>query len=173
MDPLVAIRCRDAVRVEIGRDGIARCAASFDAALDVRARHLSLRACLRPIDLGLHAGVPAGSIQHRRRKPLPQHLWPTAFARAAGAPAPPRVSEEEALRASGPDAVYLGALRTRKPGASLSSVRARSSGFRSKIGLMSVGIDERMNLAGQPALTGPLTVFCSERCRHRAEGRGQ
>src|SRR6516164_4731181 len=31
-------------------------------------------------------------------KPSPQHLWLTAFARAAGAPAPPRVSEEEALR---------------------------------------------------------------------------
>ena len=31
--------------------------------------------------------------------------WLTAFARVAGAPAPPRVSEEEALRASGPDAV--------------------------------------------------------------------
>jgi nucleoside-diphosphate-sugar epimerase len=38
--------------------------------------------------------------------PLPQHLWLTAFARTAGAPAPPRVSEEVALRASGPDAVY-------------------------------------------------------------------
>jgi nucleoside-diphosphate-sugar epimerase len=38
--------------------------------------------------------------------PSPQHLWLTAFARAAGAPAPPRVSKEEALRASGPDAVY-------------------------------------------------------------------
>jgi len=29
-----------------------------------------------------------------------------AFARAAGAPAPPSVSEEEALRTLGPDAVY-------------------------------------------------------------------
>jgi nucleoside-diphosphate-sugar epimerase len=38
--------------------------------------------------------------------PSPQHVWLTAFARAAGAPAPPRVSEEEALRTSGPDAVY-------------------------------------------------------------------
>jgi nucleoside-diphosphate-sugar epimerase len=37
--------------------------------------------------------------------PSPQYLWLTAFARAAGAPPPPRVSEEEALRASGPDAV--------------------------------------------------------------------
>jgi 2-alkyl-3-oxoalkanoate reductase len=38
--------------------------------------------------------------------PSPQHLWLMAFTRAAGAPVPPRVSEEEALRASGPDAVY-------------------------------------------------------------------
>src|SRR5262252_7859709 len=47
--------------------------------------------------------------------PSPQHLWLTAFARAAGAPVPPRVSEEEALRASGPDAVYYA---TRLRGAS-------------------------------------------------------
>jgi nucleoside-diphosphate-sugar epimerase len=38
--------------------------------------------------------------------PSPQHVWLTAFARAAGAPTPLRVSEEEALRASGADAVY-------------------------------------------------------------------
>ena len=47
--------------------------------------------------------------------PSPQHLWLTAFARAAGAPAPPRVSEEEALRASAPSAVYYA---TRLRGAS-------------------------------------------------------
>jgi|SRR5437016_1623865 len=47
--------------------------------------------------------------------PSPQHLWLTAFARAAGGPAPPRISEEEALRASGPDAVYYA---TRLRGAS-------------------------------------------------------
>ena len=47
--------------------------------------------------------------------PSPQHVWLTAFARAAGAPAPPRVSEDEALRASGPDAVYYA---TRLRGAS-------------------------------------------------------
>ena len=47
--------------------------------------------------------------------PSPQHLWLTAFARAAGAPAPPRVSEEEAFRASGADAVYYA---TRLRGAS-------------------------------------------------------
>src|SRR5262245_11899512 len=51
--PLAAIRCRDAARVEIGCDGIARCAASLDAALDVRAQRLRLRGRLRPIDLGL------------------------------------------------------------------------------------------------------------------------
>ena len=38
--------------------------------------------------------------------PLPQHVWLAAFARAAGAPALPRVSEKEALRTSGPDTVY-------------------------------------------------------------------
>ena len=47
--------------------------------------------------------------------PSPQHLWLTAFAGAAGAPAPPRVSEEEAFRASGADAVYYA---TRLRGAS-------------------------------------------------------
>jgi nucleoside-diphosphate-sugar epimerase len=47
--------------------------------------------------------------------PSPQHLWLTAFARAAAVPAPPRVSEEEALRATGRDAVYYA---TRLRGAS-------------------------------------------------------
>jgi|SRR6516162_11228111 len=51
--PLAAIRCRDAARVEIGCVGITRCAASLDAALDVRAQRLSPRGRLRPIDLGL------------------------------------------------------------------------------------------------------------------------
>src|SRR6516165_12740001 len=51
--PLAAIRCRDASRVEIGCDGTARCAASLDAALDVRAQRLSPGGRLRPIDLGL------------------------------------------------------------------------------------------------------------------------
>src|SRR5262249_31392987 len=51
--PLATIRCRDAARVEIGCDGTARCAASLDAALDVRAQRLSPRGRLRPIDLGL------------------------------------------------------------------------------------------------------------------------
>jgi nucleoside-diphosphate-sugar epimerase len=52
--------------------------------------------------------------------PSPQHLWLRAFARAAGAPAPPRVSEEEVLRDSGPDAVYYA---TRLRGASNEKAR--------------------------------------------------
>lgn len=52
--------------------------------------------------------------------PSPQNLWLTAFARAVGAPAPPRISEEEALRASGPDAVYYA---TRLRGASNEKAR--------------------------------------------------
>ena len=58
--------------------------------------------------------------------PSPQRVWLAAFARAAGAPAPPHVSEEEALRTSGPDAVYYA---TRLRGAS--NEKARSElGFR-------------------------------------------
>ena len=52
--------------------------------------------------------------------PSPQHVWLAAFARAAGAPAPPHVSEEEALRTSGPDAVYYA---TRLRGASNEKAR--------------------------------------------------
>jgi nucleoside-diphosphate-sugar epimerase len=52
--------------------------------------------------------------------PSPQHLWLTAFARAVGAPAPRPVSEEEALRVSGPDAVYYA---TRLRGASHEKAR--------------------------------------------------
>lgn len=60
--------------------------------------------------------------------PSPQHVWLTAFARAAGAAAPPRISVDEALRAAGPTRCTMrrgfAALRTKKPGANLSSVRA-------------------------------------------------
>jgi nucleoside-diphosphate-sugar epimerase len=49
---------------------------------------------------------PPGAYNIVDGNPSPQHLWLTAFACAVGAAAPPRVSEEEALRASGPDAVY-------------------------------------------------------------------
>jgi len=63
---------------------------------------------------------PPGAYNIVDGNPSPQHLWLTAFARAAGAPAPPRVSEEEALRASGPDAVYYA---TRLRGASHEKAR--------------------------------------------------
>jgi nucleoside-diphosphate-sugar epimerase len=58
---------------------------------------------------------PPGAYNIVDGNPSPLHLWLTAFARAAGAPAPPRVSEDEALRALGPDAVYYA---TRLRGAS-------------------------------------------------------
>uniref|UniRef100_A0A939M380 Uncharacterized protein n=1 Tax=Bradyrhizobium barranii subsp. barranii TaxID=2823807 RepID=A0A939M380_9BRAD len=63
---------------------------------------------------------PPGAYNIVDGNPSPQHLWLTAFARAAGAPAPPRVSEEEALRASGRDAVYYA---TRLRGASNEKAR--------------------------------------------------
>jgi nucleoside-diphosphate-sugar epimerase len=69
---------------------------------------------------------PPGAYNVVDGNPSPQHLWLTAFARAAGAPAPPRVSEEEALRVSGPDAVYYA---TRLRGASNEKAR-RELGFR-------------------------------------------
>jgi nucleoside-diphosphate-sugar epimerase len=65
---------------------------------------------------------PPGAYNIVDGKPSPQHLWLTAFARAAGAPPPPRVSEEEALRASGPDAVYYA---TRLRGASNEKARRK------------------------------------------------
>src|SRR5215468_7090174 len=69
---------------------------------------------------------PPGAYNIVNGHPSPQHVWLTAFARAAGAPTPPRVSEEEALRASGPDAVYYA---TRLRGASHEKAR-RELGFR-------------------------------------------
>jgi nucleoside-diphosphate-sugar epimerase len=63
---------------------------------------------------------PPGAYNIVDGNPSPQHVWLTAFARASGAPAPPRVSEEEALRASGPDAVYYA---TRLRGASHEKAR--------------------------------------------------
>ena len=47
--------------------------------------------------------------------PTPQCLWLPAFARAAGAPVPPHIAEQEALEAFGPDIVYYA---TRLRGAS-------------------------------------------------------
>jgi nucleoside-diphosphate-sugar epimerase len=63
---------------------------------------------------------PPGAYNIVDGNPSPQHVWLTAFARAVGAAAPPRVSEEEALRASGPDAVYYA---TRLRGASHEKAR--------------------------------------------------
>ena len=58
--------------------------------------------------------------------PSPQRVWLAGFARAAGAPAPPRIGEEEARRAFGPDAVYYA---TRLRGASNDKAR-RELGYR-------------------------------------------
>lgn len=58
---------------------------------------------------------PPGSYNVVDGNPSPQYLWLAAFAHAVGAPPPPRVSEDEALRTSGPDAVYYA---TRLRGAS-------------------------------------------------------
>jgi nucleoside-diphosphate-sugar epimerase len=69
---------------------------------------------------------PPGAYNIVDGNPSPQHLWLAAFARAAGAAAPSRVSEEEALRDSGPDAVYYA---TRLRGASNEKAR-RVLGFR-------------------------------------------
>jgi nucleoside-diphosphate-sugar epimerase len=63
---------------------------------------------------------PPGAYNIVDGTPSPQALWLTGFARVVGAPAPPRVSEEEALRASGPDAVYYA---TRLRGASHEKAR--------------------------------------------------
>jgi 2-alkyl-3-oxoalkanoate reductase len=63
---------------------------------------------------------PQGAYNIVDGNPSPQHVWLAAFARAAGAPAPPRISEEEALRASGADEVYYA---TRLRGASNEKAR--------------------------------------------------
>ena len=63
---------------------------------------------------------PPGAYNIVDGTPSPQALWLTGFARVVGAPAPPRVSEEEARRASGPDAVYYA---TRLRGASHEKAR--------------------------------------------------
>ena len=58
--------------------------------------------------------------------PSEQRVWLTAFARYCGAPEPPHVSEEQALQAAGPDAVYYA---TRLRGASNAKAK-RVLGFR-------------------------------------------
>ena len=63
---------------------------------------------------------PPGAYNIVDGNPSPQHLWLTAFARVARASPPPRVSEEEAFRVFGPDAVYYA---TRLRGASNEKAR--------------------------------------------------
>jgi nucleoside-diphosphate-sugar epimerase len=58
---------------------------------------------------------PPGPYNIADADPTPQRIWLPAFARAVGAPAPSRVTEEEALTALGPDTVYYA---TRLRGAS-------------------------------------------------------
>ena len=69
---------------------------------------------------------PPGAYNVVDGSPSPQRVWLSAFARATGAPAPPRLSEEDALRTLGPDAVYYA---TRLRGASNEKAR-RELGFR-------------------------------------------
>lgn len=58
--------------------------------------------------------------------PSEQRVWLTAFAGYCGAPEPPHVSEQQALQAAGPDAVYYA---TRLRGASNAKAK-RELGFR-------------------------------------------
>ena len=60
--------------------------------------------------------------------PSPQRVWLPAFARASGAPEPPRITEREALATSGADSVYYA---TRLRGASNQKAK-RELNFRSR-----------------------------------------
>jgi hypothetical protein len=81
----------------------------------------------RPVPLTADPGV-YNVVDDQR---VAQSVWLPAFAKFVGAPEPPTVSEEEALRKSGsrfttpPDSAEL---RTRKQKASWHSVRDRSNG---------------------------------------------
>ena len=56
--------------------------------------------------------------------PVPQRVWLPAFARTAGAPEPPLVTEEEALATFGGDTVYYA---TRLRGASNEKAKRRAA----------------------------------------------
>ena len=60
-------------------------------------------------DLAEHAGELVVVFVMSTNETEPTHLCLAAFARVAGAPALPRVGEEEAPRTLGPDAVYYNA----------------------------------------------------------------
>lgn len=68
---------------------------------------------------------PAGIYNIVDDNPSEQRVWLAAFARYCGAPAPPQFSEEQALQAAGPDAVYYA---TRLRGASNAKAK-RELGF--------------------------------------------
>ena len=70
--------------------------------------------------------VPPGVYHVVDDDPSPVSAWLPAFARAVGAPPPPRVPAEQALAAAGEDAVYYG---TRLRGASNARAK-RVFGFR-------------------------------------------
>ena len=61
--------------------------------------------------------------------PSEQRVWLTAFARYCGAPEPPHISEQQALQAAGPDAVYYA---TRLRGAANGKAK-RELGFRPRL----------------------------------------
>ena len=63
---------------------------------------------------------PPGAYNIVDGDPTPQNSWLPAFARAVGAPAPPQMTEQEALGAFGPDGVYYA---TRLRGASNKKAR--------------------------------------------------
>ncbi len=77
------------------------------------------------IDDAAHATVaaisaPAGVYNIVDDDPSPVSVWLPAFARFVGAPAPPHVTEEQALTAAGEDAIYY---QTRLRGASNKKAR--------------------------------------------------
>ncbi|MGD9633267.1 MAG: NAD-dependent epimerase/dehydratase family protein [Pirellulales bacterium] len=65
--------------------------------------------------------IPPGTYQIVDDDPLPQNQWLPAFARFVSAPEPPRITEEEARRALGEDAVYYA---TKLRGASNAKAKA-------------------------------------------------
>ena len=70
--------------------------------------------------------VPAGIYHLVDDTPLPMNQWLPAFARLLSASAPQRVSEADALRVAGPDAVYY---QTKLRGASNAKAK-KAFGFR-------------------------------------------
>jgi len=111
----------------------------FRLSVRARASTISCISTMRPQRPLPHWRAPPGAYSIVDGNPSPQHVWLTAFARAAGAPPPPRVSEEEALRTLGQDAVYYA---TKLRGASNDKAR-REFDFRPRpLEWILVGTDE-------------------------------